>query len=64
MSRLDPCAPLNARQRTIRDAVRGFHTTHKRLPSRRELARALHRKDGGYLGRVVDKLRRRGELPR
>lgn len=64
MSRLDPCAPLNARQRAIRDAVCGFHSTHRRLPSRRELARELDRKDGGYLGRVVEKLRRRGELPR
>lgn len=64
MSRLNHCAPLNARQRVIRDAVRSFHSAHRRLPSRRELARALDRKDGGYLGRVVEKLRRRGELPR
>jgi hypothetical protein len=63
VSRLDPHAPLNARQREIRDAVKTFHTANQRLPSRRELAKSLDRKDGGYLDRVVEKLRRRGDLP-
>jgi hypothetical protein len=64
VARLDIYAPLNARQRIIRDAVHRFHEKHNRIPSRRELATALGRKDGGYLFRVVEKLRRRGEMPR
>lgn len=62
--RLNPHAPLNARQRRVRDYIHTFHREQRRMPSRREVARGLERPDGGYLGRVVDKLRVRGELPR
>lgn len=61
---LDPCKPLNARQRAIRDAVHHLHRETGMLPSRRMVARHLGRRDGGYLSRVMHKLKTRGELPR
>lgn len=62
--KLCPYKPLNARQTQFRDFIHAFHSQHRRLPSRLEIARGMGRKDGGYISRVVIKLRHRGELPR
>lgn len=64
MSRLNPAAPLTKRQQEIRDHYHRLHREYGRHPSRVELARSLGRPDGGYLSRVVEKLKTRGERPR
>ena len=61
---LRPDRALNRRQREIAAAVVALHTSLGRLPTRREIARALNRAPGGYLDRVVAKLRARHALPR
>ena len=59
-----PDRALTKGQQAVRTFIREFHGRHDRLPSRREIGRGLARPDGGYISRVVQKLRTRGELPR
>lgn len=61
--KLKPWRPMTTRQLEIRDAIVELRHKHNRNPTLCEVSRHVGLKAHAYVGRVVHKLKTRGEYP-
>lgn len=62
-AKLPPWRPFTTRQLEIRAAIVELRRNHKRAPTLGEVSRHVGAASHSYIGRVVHKLKVRGEYP-